>query len=103
MLNLVPTKEKIQSNSSWLYRKESILTALVEWIPRAPGIVLRNWVYRSLFGKIGNSVRIDPGVEFVQPRYIEIGNNVKINRGTYISSAAKSKTKVGNNRVCFEE
>ena len=95
--------QKQQSNSLWLYRNESILTALVEWIPRAPGVVLRNWVYRSLFAKIGNSVRIQSGVEFVQPRYIEIGNNVTINREVYISSAAQSKTQVGNNRVCLEE
>ncbi len=95
--------QKQQSNSLWLYRNESILTALVEWIPRAPGVVLRNWVYRSLFAKIGDSVRIQPGVEFIQPRYIEIGNNVIINRGVYISSAAQNKTHVGNNRVCLEE
>ena len=96
-------KDKTQPDSLWLYRKESILTSLVEWIPRAPGIVLRNWIYRSLFVKIGSSVRIDSGVEFVQPRYIEIGSNVKINRGVHISSAAKNKTKVGNNSVCFED
>ncbi len=103
MLNLAVKERRTQSNSLWLYRKESILTALVEWIPRAPGIVLRNWVYRSLFAKIGNSVRIQSGVEFVQPRYIEIGNNVTINRGVYLSSAATNKTQVGNNSVCLED
>lgn len=92
-----------KSNSLWLYRKESILTALVEWIPRAPGVVMRNWVYRSLFAKIGDSVRIQPGVEFVQPRYIEIGNNVTINREVYISSAGQNKTHIGNNLVCLKE
>ena len=94
---------KKQFNSLWLYRKESILTALVEWIPRAPGVFIRNWVYRSLFAKIGNSVRIQPGVEFVQPRYIEIGNNVTINREVHISSGDQNKTQVGNNSVCLEE
>ncbi|MDJ0687947.1 MAG: DapH/DapD/GlmU-related protein [Xenococcaceae cyanobacterium MO_188.B32] len=94
---------KKQSNSLWLYRKESILTALVEWIPRAPGVVMRNWVYRSLFAKMGHSVRIQPGVEFIQPRYIEIGDNVTINREVYISSADENKTQIGNNSVCLEE
>ncbi len=103
MLNLAIEKRITQFNSFWLYRKESILTALVEWIPRAPGIVLRNWLYRSLFAKIGNSVRIQPGVELVQPRHIEIGNNVTINRGVYLSSAATNKTQVGNNSVCLED
>ncbi|MDJ0572225.1 MAG: DapH/DapD/GlmU-related protein [Pleurocapsa sp. MO_192.B19] len=103
MLNPAIKDRRTQSNSLWLYRQESILTALVEWIPRAPGIVLRNWVYRSLFAKIGNSVRIQPGVEFVQPRHIEIGKDVTINRGSYLSSAGTSKTEVGNNIVCLED
>ena len=103
MLNLVIKERKTLSNSWWLYRKESILTALVEWIPRAPGIVLRNWVYRSLFAKLGNSVRIQSGVEFVQPRNIKIGNNVTINRGVYLSSAGTNKTQVGNNSVSLED
>lgn len=103
MTNLAIAKPSTQSNSPWLYRKESLITAFVEWIPRAPGILLRNWVYPSLFAKFGSSVRIQPGVEFVQPRHIEIGNNVKIDRGVYLSSAATNKTQVGNNRVCLEE
>jgi acetyltransferase-like isoleucine patch superfamily enzyme len=103
VLNLVIKEQNMPSNSLWLYRKESLLTALVEWIPRAPGIVLRNRLYRSLFAKLGSSVRIQPGVEFVQPRHIEIGNHVTINRGVYLSSAATNKTQVGNNRVCLEE
>ena len=102
MLN--PAREKpTAQNSLWLYRKESILIALLEWIPRAPGIIIRNWFYHSLFAQIGNCVRIQPGVEFVQPRNIEIGHNVTINRGVYISSAATNKTQEGKNRVCLEE
>ncbi len=74
----------IASNSCWSYRRESFLTALVEWIPKAPGILLRNWVYRSLFAKMGNSVRIQTGVELVQPKHIEIGDRVIINRGSIL-------------------
>ena len=89
--------------TTWSYRRESILTALVEWIPKAPGIVLRNWVYQFLFAKLGSSVRIQPGVELVQANHIKIGDRVIINRGAYLSSAGTSKTEVGNNLICLEE
>ncbi|MEM8831518.1 MAG: acyltransferase [Cyanobacteria bacterium P01_G01_bin.19] len=91
----------IISDSRWFYHRESLLTALVEWIPKAPGIALRSWVYRYLFAKLGKSVRIQAGVEFVQAKYIEIGDRVIINRGAYLSSAGQSKTQIGNNRICL--
>ena len=100
MLNSTPNKPIPASRS---YRQASLLTALVEWIPRTPGIILRNRVYSSLFARFGDRVRIQPGVEFVQPQYIEIGDRVTINRGSYLSSAGTSKTQVGNNRICLEE
>jgi acetyltransferase-like isoleucine patch superfamily enzyme len=106
MLNLVIKEQKNQPSNHKLYHQESILTTLVEWIPRTPGIVLRNWLYRFLFAKMGDSVRIKSGVEFIQPRHIEIGNNVTINRGSYISSAGTNKTQPGNNSVnsvCLED
>ncbi len=102
MLNPVIKKRGI-SSSLWSYRRESLLIALLEWIPKAPGIIVRNWVYRFLFAKLGKSVRIQPGVEFVQPNYIEISDRVIINRGSYLSSAGTSKTEIGNNSVCLEE
>lgn len=103
MLNSPIKKQVNPSNSCWSYRRESLLTALVEWIPKAPGILLRNWVYRFLFAKLGKSVRIQPGVELIQAKHIEIGDRVIINRGAYLSSAGKSKTQIGNNRICLEE
>jgi hypothetical protein len=86
MSNLVIEEQKIQPRNQSLYQSESILTALVEWIPRKPGIFLRNRLYRSLFAKLGHGVRIQSEVEFVQPQQIEIGNRVTVNRGSYISS-----------------
>ena len=79
------------------------LTALVEWIPRKPGIVIRNWVYPSLFARLGSSVRIRSRVEFVRPQDIELGDRVTIDRDSYLSSAGTSKPHGGNNRVCLEE
>lgn len=91
---------KSQNSTSALYRKESLITALIEWIPRGPGIVLRNSIYRTIFARIGNSVRIQTGVEFIQPRHIEIGNNVNINRGAFLSSAVlTNKTQPSNNKI----
>ena len=79
------------------------LTALVEWIPRKPGIIIRNWVYPSLFARLGSSVRIRSRVEFVRPQDIELGDRVTIDRDSYLSSAGTSKAHGGNNRVCLEE
>lgn len=100
MLNASNKSVPVQKRS---YRQASFLTALVEWIPRQPGIVLRNWVYRYLFARFGERVRIRSGVEFVQPQYIEIGDRVTIDRGSYLSSAGTSKTQVGNNRLYLRE
>lgn len=87
----------------YLPRTESILTGLVDWIPSSPGVVLRNLVYRSLFGKLGHSVHIRTGVEFVQPRYIEIGDRVFIDRNAHINSATQQRTEVGNNRIYIKD
>lgn len=87
----------------YLPRTESILTNLVDWIPSSPGAILRNSVYRSLFAKLGCSVQIRTGVEFVQPSYIEIGDHVIIDRNVQISSATQQKTEVGNNWIYIED
>ncbi|MGL6340326.1 MAG: acyltransferase, partial [Waterburya sp.] len=64
MLNLIiEEKKKYTCSNQSLYLQESILTSLVEWIPKKPGIILRNWLYRSLFARLGNAVRIKSGVE----------------------------------------
>lgn len=90
--------------TSWFtYQKETICLGLVGWIPKIPGIFLRNQLYRSLFFNIGNSVRIQTSVEFVQPRYIEIGDGVMIEQNAYISSAAQNKTQIGNNKISIKD
>lgn len=92
----------MEKTASALYRKESLITALVEWIPRGPGIVLRRSIYRAIFARIGQSVRIQTGVEFIQPRHIEIGNNVNINRGAFLSCAIlTNKTQPSDNKICI--
>ncbi|GFE69588.1 DapH/DapD/GlmU-related protein [Chroococcus sp. FPU101] len=88
---------------SLLHQKETILIELVGWIPKKPGIILRNWLYRYLFARMGNSIRIESAVEFTQPRYLEIGSKVNIARHAYISTAPLNKTEVGNNRIYLED
>ena len=103
MLNSVFSKSRSQSGTpTWWVRQASTIVALVSLIPRKPGIVLRNWLYRPLFAQLGRGVRIQSGVEFVQPQQIEIGDRVTINRGSYLSSAGTSKAEAGNNQVCLE-
>ena len=103
VLDLATKSQATQSNSLWSYRRESLLVSIVNWIPQAPGIILRNWVYRSFFAKLGSSVKIQPGVELVQPNHIEIGDRVTIKRRAYLSSAGTNKTQHENSSICLEE
>jgi acetyltransferase-like isoleucine patch superfamily enzyme len=95
---------QIKMTSLWFpSKKEALITALLEGIPRTPGAILREWFYRSLFAKMGNFVRIKTAVEFVQPRYIEIGNHVIIDCYTHINSATQKRKEVGNNGIYIED
>jgi acetyltransferase-like isoleucine patch superfamily enzyme len=90
-------------NRQWLSsRKETILLGLGEWIPKTPGKVLRNWLYPHLFAKFGNLIQIQNSVEFVQPRYIHMGNSVRIGRNSCISSTSQSRLKTGTNAIYIE-
>ncbi|KYC36733.1 hypothetical protein WA1_44455 [Scytonema hofmannii PCC 7110] len=63
--------EQIFSKSKRL--QELFLTTLLGQIPTIfLGKRLRNILYKSIFGKLGNSVYIQNGVEFISTRYIEI-------------------------------
>ncbi|MBP5971897.1 acyltransferase [Brasilonema sp. CT11] len=77
-----------------LYGKEYILTGLLGGIPTPIGKVLRNIVYRTIFGRVGKSVYIQPNVRFIGTRTIEIGDNVRIYSGTYLSNKG--------NKICLE-
>lgn len=71
-------------------RQESIVTALVEWIPRKPGIALRKYLYHNIFAHLGTSVYIQPNVEFIRTSAIEIGDNVSIDRYVRINASGKN-------------
>ena len=68
------------------YAKEYILTGILGIIPTPIGKVLRNIIYRFIFGKVGKSVYIQPHVRFIGIDTIEIGDSVRIYSGSYISN-----------------
>jgi acetyltransferase-like isoleucine patch superfamily enzyme len=77
-------------------RKESIIQALLGWLPLLPGKILRRSIYRSFFNKIGKAVRICPGAEFVLASGISINDAVKIERDVRISCKGRnSKINIG--------
>ena len=77
------------------YGKEYILTGILGVIPTPIGKVLRNIIYRLIFGKVGKSVYIQPHVRFIGIDTIEIGDFVRIYSGSYISNKG-SRIHFGN-------
>ncbi|WP_293140971.1 acyltransferase [Okeania sp. SIO3I5] len=87
---------KTQSPSKWLRGKTMVLTTLVGWVPLPPGIVLRSLLYRTMFRRIGKSVRIQSSVEFTDGSSVEIGDGVTINPGVYIDVPQGNEVEIGN-------
>ncbi|WP_277877459.1 MULTISPECIES: acyltransferase [Cyanophyceae] len=83
--------------SQWNRQKESLFITFFGWFPLSIGLKLRNFFYRSILGRIGTSVLIQPGVEFIRACCIEIGDKVKIFRGTLLESGDQ------NSRIYLEE
>ena len=86
--------EKTTFQLMQVYGKEYLLTGLLGGIPTPIGKVLRNIVYRTIFSRVGKSVFIQPNVRFIGTRTIEIGDNVRIYSGTYMSNRG--------NKICLE-
>ncbi|MUG93830.1 acyltransferase [Scytonema sp. UIC 10036] len=79
--------------------EEMFLTTLLGDVPTILlGTKLRNIMYKSIFGKLGNSVYIHNGVEFISTRYIEIGNGVYLFKDVRIHAGSHQ-----NNRVCLAD
>jgi acetyltransferase-like isoleucine patch superfamily enzyme len=67
--------------------KEVFLISLCGWIPPIfLGSKIRQWFYQSLFSKLGKSVYIQEGVEFLGAICTEIGDRVFIFRNARIDS-----------------
>lgn len=68
-----------QSASRWMRLREVLVTTILGWIPSiALGAKLRNILYRIIFARIGSSVYIQNGVEFLGTSCIEISDKVHI-------------------------
>ncbi|OUL34069.1 transferase [Nostoc sp. T09] len=61
------------------------------------GVKLRNFLYRAIFARLGSSVYIQDGVEFISTDSIEIGNGAYIFKGVRIDAKGHE-----NNRIHLE-
>ncbi len=55
--------KKSHKKSKGFYR---IITVLLGWVPLSLGIKLRNFIYPTIFAKVGSSVQIEPSVNFTR-------------------------------------
>ncbi|MBW4556054.1 MAG: acyltransferase [Trichormus sp. ATA11-4-KO1] len=82
-------------SSKWQRFQELLLTTLLGDIPTiALGPKLRNLVYRRLFARMGSSVYIQNGVEFLGTSAIEIGSGVYIFKGVRIDAQGHQNNKI---------
>ncbi len=88
-----------QSTSRWMRLREVLVTTSLGWIPTiALGAKLRNILYRTIFARIGSSVYIGQGAEFLGTSCIEIGNKVHIFQDVRIDARGHQ-----NNKICLGE
>lgn len=76
-----PKHQSPSRQSTW---KETLVIALVGWIPSRPGRGLRKLLYRTICARIGECIEIQPGVEFTNASGIEIGDWVRLHRDVRI-------------------
>lgn len=78
--------------------RELLVTTPVGWIPTiALGVVIRNLLYRTIFKRMGTSIFIQDGAEFVSAASIEIGDRVYIFRGVRLDGRGQ------NSRICIRD
>lgn len=78
------------------YGMEYLFTGVLGGIPSPIGKAIRNFLYRSIFVRVGKSVYIQPNVRFIGTNTIEIGDFVRIYSGSYISNRG-NKISLKNN------
>jgi len=78
--------------------QELLLTTFLGDIPTIfGGVKLRNFLYHAIFSRIGSSVYLQDGIEFIGTDSIEIGNRVYIFKGVRIDGRGHE-----NNRIHLE-
>ncbi len=86
----------------WSRAKTQLITRLLGWIPYLPGLGIRYVFYRTLFKKMGRSVRIYPGVELDNAELIEIGSGVVFRQGVDLKLEQPTEVKIGS-QVLLEQ
>lgn len=85
--------------------QEFLLTYLLGNIPT--GVIggnLRNLLYKRIFNRFGNSVKIQPGVEFLGTSCIELGTWVQLSPGVRLNASGHSNNRlVLGNHVVLEQ
>jgi acetyltransferase-like isoleucine patch superfamily enzyme len=72
-----------------------VLTTLLAPIPlKAVGSNLRTLLYPLIFRRIGKHIYIQDGVEFLSSQNIELGNYMRIHRGTYINAGGHDRNHI---------
>jgi acetyltransferase-like isoleucine patch superfamily enzyme/putative methionine-R-sulfoxide reductase with GAF domain len=84
-----------QSTSRWMRLMEVLVMTFLGWIPSiALGAKLRNVLYRSIFARIGRSVYIQNGVEFLGTSCIEISDGVHIFKNVRLDARGHENNKI---------
>lgn len=78
-----------------------LIITLVSWVPLGPGFTLRRSLYKSIFGKLGKGLYIEPGAELLNPQGIEVGDGVRILRGDRFDCQGKNSRILIGNQVQF--
>ncbi len=84
-----------KSASRWMRLREVLVTTFLGWIPSiALGSKLRNVLYRTIFARIGSSVYIQNGVEFLGTSCIEISDGVHIFKNVRLDGKGHENNKI---------
>ena len=79
------------------YLIESTVLRSVSWIPGLLGALVRNLIYRPVFGKMGLLAFIEAGVEIKSASSIELGRRALVHRGVYLNGWHN------NSKICLKE
>ena len=83
--------------------KTQIIISLIGGIPRPLGTIMRKFLYKTIFARMGKNLYIQADSEFLGADAIEIGDDVKIMRGVRLNvNSANSVIRLGN-KVCLDK
>jgi acetyltransferase-like isoleucine patch superfamily enzyme len=75
----------------WVRLKEIVVTTLLGWIPKILlGEILRSWLYRIILLRLGRSVFIQGGVEFMGAHQISLDDRVFLFRGVRLNAQGEN-------------